>query len=398
MTGVEQVRIGSVLSPSTSVVEVEADKTYRIAGMYSFGKGLFERAPILGADTSYRRLNRLHTGQLVVSKLNGWEGALDIVDHRIDGCHVSGEYPAFDVDPVLADPAYIRWVARWPGFWERLVPRGSMVRRKRVQISQFLETHIPLPPIEKQRRVAAQLDLNFDLINQLRDRQRLVRARLDALTDAIANRAIATGEGWAEHALAEIADVNPARTRLEPGTPITFVPMAAVDAYTGSVKADAERRKVGEIASGYRQFRRGDILFARITPCMQNGKCAVFDGSTAYGYGSSEFHVVRPHDPELTPWIHQFLRAAETRQAAQSRMTGTAGQQRVPAAFLRELRVPLAPQAVLQARTSKLDARTLELRRVHTTALRAEALSAAVGPSILNGAFATLATRSPPIR
>ena len=158
MTGSRQIPLGEILTPAIDEVPLEPDENYRVAGIYSFGRGLFERESILGSETSYTRFVRLHTNQFVVSKLNGWEGAVDVVPPELDGCHVSSEYPAFSIDPQQADPDYVRWIARWPAFWDRLIPRGSMVRRKRVQPSQLLEVSIPLPPIEEQRDVVARLD------------------------------------------------------------------------------------------------------------------------------------------------------------------------------------------------------------------------------------------------
>ena len=158
MSGRRMVSLGDVLKIEQDEVLLKPTETYRTAGIYSFGRGIFERQPILGADTSYTSLFRLHENQFVLSRLNGWEGAVDIVSAELDGCLVSNEYPTFTIGSDLAYPGYLRWITRWPRFWERLVPRGSMVRRKRVKPGQLLEVEIPLPPMAAQRRIAGQLD------------------------------------------------------------------------------------------------------------------------------------------------------------------------------------------------------------------------------------------------
>jgi type I restriction enzyme S subunit len=80
------------------------------------------------------------------------------------------------------------------------------------------------------------------------------------------------------HLLGEVCEVNPRGTNeLRPDTPVTFVPMSAVDEITGSV-VNAEVRTYGEVSKGYTPFRENDILFAKITPCMENGKCAIAKG------------------------------------------------------------------------------------------------------------------------
>lgn len=175
-----QIPLGEILTLAVDEVSLQPDDNYRLAGIYSFGKGLFERDAISGAETSYAKLARLHKDQFVVSKLNGWEGAVDVVSGALDGCHVSGEYPTFAIDSQRADPSYLRWIARWPTFWDRLVPRGSMVRRKRVQTSQLLEVRIPLPPMDEQRRISARLDY----IRSEADRATLLASRSNTLADA----------------------------------------------------------------------------------------------------------------------------------------------------------------------------------------------------------------------
>ncbi len=95
---------------------------------------------------------------------------------------------------------------------------------------------------------------------------------------------------------------------------------------------------------GYTYFAEGDVLFAKITPCMQNGKHAVATGlHGGFGFGSTEFHVIRP-GPSVTPeWVHHFVMQPWVLQDATAHFTGAVGQQRVPENYLRELQVPLPP-------------------------------------------------------
>src|SRR6266508_4846098 len=149
-----RVPIGEALTLSPDPVPVELDRTYDTVGIYSFGRGLFARPPITGAETKYKTLHRLHKDQLVLSRLNGWEGAIAIVPSHFDGMFVSQEYPTFNTDAKHADPRYMSWLCHWPHLWDLLVPRGSMVRMKRVHPDQLLAVQIPLPPLQEQRRLA----------------------------------------------------------------------------------------------------------------------------------------------------------------------------------------------------------------------------------------------------
>lgn len=135
---------------------VEPTGRYLIAGIYSFGRGLIDRGPISGADTSYTSLTRLGVGDIVVSKLNGWEGAVAVVDEAFSGYHVSNEYPTFTPDLERLLPGFFAGVARAPSFWDDLntSTRGSMVRRRRINAKEFLATTVWLPPMEAQEHIA----------------------------------------------------------------------------------------------------------------------------------------------------------------------------------------------------------------------------------------------------
>ena len=100
-------RLGDVLAIERDEVPVDAEATYQIAGMYSFGRGVFTRAAIFGADTSYKSLFRLHAGSLIMSRLNAWESAVAMVGPEHDGWFVSNEYPTFSVDRDKAEPSYL---------------------------------------------------------------------------------------------------------------------------------------------------------------------------------------------------------------------------------------------------------------------------------------------------
>jgi type I restriction enzyme, S subunit len=379
--------LSDVLVLDRDEVHIEPDRTYETAGIYSFGRGLFPRGPILGAETSYKVLFRLHKDQFVISRLNGWEGAVDVVPEALHGSLVSNEYPTFLVRRDRADPNYLKWIARWPGLWERLIPRGSMVRRKRVQPSQLLEVEIPLPPLREQTQIAERLDAIRREVSRVERAQIAATSLSEGLADAAVWNVFRRGmeAGWSISPLGEVAEVNPRRDRLPPGQRVGWVPMAAVDERSGTISL--EEREVGDIRSGYRQFRNGDVVFARITPCMQNGKCAILTGSVSHAYGSTEFHVVRPQQSTHGRWIHRFLRTKEIRMRATKYFTGTAGQQRVPADYLRHLEIPFPPEADQIKALRKID-RIVEIGATLSEGrTRAAELRRAVEPAVLNQAF-----------
>ena len=97
-----------------------------------------------------------------------------------------------------------------------------------------------------------------------------------------------------------------------------------------------EVRPYGEVKKGYTAFLSGDVIMAKITPCMENGKTTVVpDLAGPVCFGSTEFHVIRPETGVLARWIANFLVQHEIRRNAQRAMTGGVGQMRVPVSFSR---------------------------------------------------------------
>jgi type I restriction enzyme S subunit len=148
--------MGEVLSLARDEVPVKLEETYHTAGIYSFGRGLFARPPITGAETKYKTLYRLHQDQLVLSRLKAWEGAVAIVTPDFHSMCVSQEYPTFEVNSEHAEPSYLSWLCRWDHFWDALrnQSKGVGARRDRVHPDRLLAVEVPLPPLEEQRRLA----------------------------------------------------------------------------------------------------------------------------------------------------------------------------------------------------------------------------------------------------
>ena len=200
--------------------------------------------------------------------------------------------------------------------------------------------------------------------------------------------------GWATATIGEICHVNP-RSFLEPvddDWPVSFVPMAAVEERSGRISL-SQVRPYGEVRKGYTRFAEGDVLFAKITPCMENGKIAIAKGLTnGSGCGSTEFHVLRTADCLSNEYLMHFLLQDDYRKSAQRDMTGTAGQLRVPVAFLAESKVPLAPLpeqgrivVEIEKQFTRLDASvaSLERARANLRRYRASVLKSACEGSLV---------------
>lgn len=151
---------------------------------------------------------------------------------------------------------------------------------------------------------------------------------------------------WPRKTLAEVCDINPRLPRghnIDDEQQVSFVPMAAIDEVFGTIAAP-QRRPFAEVKKGYMHFRDGDVLFAKITPCMENGKAAIASNLVrGLGFGSTEFHVLRTRSEVLPAWLFYFVRQPSFRDEAKRNFTGTAGQQRVPTTFLSSASIPVPP-------------------------------------------------------
>lgn len=153
-------RIGDVCTLHRESVPVDSSATYPSVGVLNRGRGLFRKPDLLGADTKYRTLYRISEGQLVYSKLFGWEGAVSMVAPEHAGSYVSAEFPTFDLDESRLRTDYLHHVIGSSAFVEQLSgsTTGMGQRRQRVNVGDFERISIPLPSLSDQRRIAAHLD------------------------------------------------------------------------------------------------------------------------------------------------------------------------------------------------------------------------------------------------
>lgn len=164
-------------------------------------------------------------------------------------------------------------------------------------------------------------------------------------------------EHWEVRRMKRIASLNPskaeARTFLKADTPVTFLPMERVRT---DGRIDGELLSASAVWNGFSYFRRSDVLVAKITPCFENGKGACLNTlPTEVGFGSTEFHVLRAGHDISPRFLHLLTTLPDFRQSGADEMTGAAGQQRVPQAFVENYSLPLPPLAEQAAIVRYLD-------------------------------------------
>ncbi len=203
---------------------------------------------------------------------------------------------------------------------------------------------------------------------------------------------------WEVVRLRFTAAINPSKTELATWnreTLVSFLPMDAVGD-DGTLRLDTEK-PLSDVENGYTYFRNGDVTFAKITPCYENGKGALMQGlCNGVGFGTTELTVVRPHDSRLDGrYLHFVFISNQFRRLGEAQMYGAGGQKRVPDSFVRDFRTAFPPlpeqqaiAAFLDRETARIDAlvaeqeRLIELLREKRQAVISHAVTKGLDPSV----------------
>lgn len=146
-------------------------------------------------------------------------------------------------------------------------------------------------------------------------------------------------QDWEEKKLGDIAEINPRNGEITSQF-VTFLTMSDISEHGGIIKENIIPNI--SLKPGFTSFKKGDIIIAKITPCFENGKGALLDNITEeYGFGSTEFHVIRSRQCNHFIYFHTISYAF--RKRLESQMTGSAGQKRVPADSVSSYKLPVPP-------------------------------------------------------
>jgi type I restriction enzyme S subunit len=166
--------------------------------------------------------------------------------------------------------------------------------------------------------------------------------------------------------------VNPKKSEInsmDKSIDVSFVPMAFVSE-NGEVDL-SQTRKLGSVWNGFTYFRENDVVFAKITPCMENGKGAIMRNlKNKIGFGTTEFHVLRPIKGVSTAeWIYHLTIQHWFRKKAEQNMSGSAGQKRVPTDYFDKVRVVIPPLE-LQTQFARIVEKTEALKTQYKQSLQ----------------------------
>lgn len=331
-------------SPATSFKYVD------ISSIDRDSKEVVQPKQILGGEAPSRARQGIKQGDVLVSTTRPNLNAVALVPDELNGEVCSTGFCVLrPIRQVLSD--WMFQFVRSRAFVDDLSELATGSSYPAVTDKQVKARKFPVPPLPEQTRIVRALQDRMDAIDSAK---RAAEAQLDAanamsaayLRQVFPAEGEELPEGWEWVRLGDVCEVNPRKPSTlsrDDDALTTFIPMSAIKV-DGGLVIQPEKREFGDVSKGYSYFEEGDVLFAKITPCMQNGKHFIAkDLIDGIGFGTTELHVIRPSDLVMADWVHSFLRQPSVLRWAAANFRGSAGQQRVPAEFISSLPLPICP-------------------------------------------------------
>jgi len=411
------VKIGSFLKRNKTQVKIQDDILYKRPTIKMNNGGILLRDEVLGEEIGTKNQFRINQAQFLLSKIDARNGAFGVVPAELDNGIITGNFWTFDVDTSLINPHYLS-ILTGTLMFQRLCQSASVgtTNRNYLQEDLFLDFEIPLPSLSEQEEILAEYNAKMQEAERLADElEKFTETYENILFDFLGitkipvkqaanslqfinlsntsrwgyqyllnheqSKRLLDTKKYPQKFLSSLVFLNPTTSfsKLKKEDKISFLPMECVSDLYGEV---IEYRD-GDVNSsgGYTKFKEGDLLWSKITPCMQNGKsCIVKNLECGFGYGSTEYHVIREkEDSEIhLRFLYHILRTKYVLTNATFHFTGSAGQQRVPIEFLANLNVPLPSideQKEISKELDKLIA-DRKVKQVKVTELKEQAIKA----------------------
>lgn len=310
------------------------------------------------ADKVKSTKNAFKKGQILYGRLRPYLNKHDICS--FDGV-CSTDILVFEASNLVSNVLVDKFL-NLPFFIDYVVSNSKGINLPRVSEETVLNTTFPLPPLSEQQRIVERIEELFAKLDEAKERLQEVADSFVVRKAAILHKAFTgeltkqwrrekgvSDESWEEKLLGDVCTVNPKKIdakNLDDNLEVSFVPMAAVSDVLGEI-VNHEVKNLQDVRTGFTNFSKGDVIFAKITPCMENGKSAIVGPLVNdIGYGSTEFYVLRCKEELNNKYLYHMVRNTTFRAEAKAVMTGAVGQQRVPKTFLQEyqLLLPTLPE------------------------------------------------------
>lgn len=400
--GWEILKLSDFLRLYKKKIEIDENTEYKQITIKINHKGVIERGIQKGKDIKTRPQFEVKRGQFIISKIDAKDGAFGIIPNNLDKAIITGSFVAFNFDKNKINQEFFDLYISQDWFLNilRSISVGT-TGRKPIMVDDFLNLEIQIPPLKIQEKIVSdwrKAQKEAQELNKIADEKE------KAIDDYILRELgiekkeyekkkgvfvawfkdlerwginfnsydwnldnLFESEKYKTEHLNRVAIINKTYqfTKEDLQKEVLFVPMESVSDIEGEIKTP-ENKKLDEIKKGFTRFAEGDIIFAKITPCMENGKCAIANNLTnGIGIGSTEFHVLTPNKSLIdTKYLWTFLRLRTFRKSAERFFIGSAGQQRVPVNFLEEIKIPLPPLPKQKGIAKKVEAIRAEIAEI----------------------------------
>lgn len=256
----------------------------------------------------------------------------------------SGDITVIEADPDKILPELLPFIIQNDDLFDFAVGKSAGSLSPRVKWENLKNYEFELPDMDKQKELA---ELLWAIDDTKKSYQELIAATDELVKSQFIEMFGEPGKdekGWGITSLGECCELNPKRPRdISDEEMVSFIPMLAVSE-DGRINC-TDIKPYKDVKKGFTYFAENDVLFAKITPCMENGKGAIAQGlENGIGSGSTEFHVLRPITGKSNPyWLYILTMLDSFRLGARKAMTGTGGQLRVPIGYLNDYQVALPP-------------------------------------------------------
>ena len=381
------VRLGEVLTPTVRGENVDASKEYRLLGIRLDGQGPFLRETVMGTQTSATKLFRVAENDFIYSRLFACRGAFGVISKELDGCFVSGEFPAFVPVPGKIDVEYLKYWFRLPRVIATVdadCSGSTPLTRNRFKENFFLALEIPLPPLAEQRRVVARIEELAAQIHEARTLRHQAAEEAEALHLSVLHQHFA-GEmsKWTPMPMDEAIEINDKQVdpTLSEFSQLPHISGENMESKTCRLLPWRTAEADGVKSNNY-LFSPGTILYSKIRPYLRKAVFVDFRGVC-----SADVYPVRVKSPMLEPQFVKWALIAEPFTEYANRLSGRT---RMPKLNRKQLfgfdftHPPLAEQRRIVAELAALQAEVDALKRLQAeTAAELDALL----PAILDKAF-----------
>ena len=247
---------------------------------------------------------------------------------------------------IQCDSSYLTYTLQDKRFQEAVLSKKGGTSIPTISQAFLGSLPVPVPPIETQKQIVAELDKINETIEDCRELLRNLDALAQSLFyDTFGDPAI-NPKGWRIYKIKDICSVNPTKReiRIPTSSEISFLPMEDLPInarYFTPIKV----KTLNEVQNSYTYFSGEDVLFAKVTPCFENGKAGIpVNLINNIGFGSSELFVLRPNFQIINrEYIYSFIRTNHFVSEAIKKLSGTSGLRRVPRTVVENFQIPVPP-------------------------------------------------------